>query len=231
MAFAVFCDSLFLFTSHRLKLLPYWLLVSPGFNKASQYHYITFFCTSKYLIRQLHFNNFTFTNRGELDMDIKKHFLTLLAVMFAIPVTALAKPDVVVNTVAEKIVVETVQGKQVKKQVPATNADPGQVLVFTLNYQNKGNEKAINVKVDNPIPNNSVYVVGSGFGKNSKMIFSIDGGKTYKAPSLLTYEETLANGKKVKRQASPEQYTHVRWVINEIPAGTSGSVGFQVRIK
>ena len=164
-------------------------------------------------------------------MDIKKHLTAFIALLLVIPVTVFAQPNVSVSTVAEKEVIEMVDGKQVKKRVPAKNADPGQTLIFTLSYQNKGNEKAVNVKVDNPIPKDTVFVVGSGIGKNSKMMFSIDGGKNYKAPSLLTYEETLPGGKKVRRQASPEQYTHVRWIIDEIPPGQSGKVGFQVRLK
>lgn len=164
-------------------------------------------------------------------MDIQKYVASLIAIVLVLPVTVLAKPQVTVKTVAEKEVTQIVNGKQVKKRVPAENADPGQTVIFTVNYKNEGNEKAVNVKVDNPIPKDTVYIVGSGIGKNSKMLFSIDGGKNYKAPSLLTYEETLPTGKKVKRQASPEQYTHVRWIIDEIPPGKSGKVGFQVRLK
>ena len=164
-------------------------------------------------------------------MDIQKHVFALIAILLVIPVSALASPEVSIKTVAEKEVIETVNGKQVKKRVAAKDANPGQKLIFTLNYKNKGNEKAVNVKIDNPIPKDTTYVVGSGIGKNSKMLFSIDGGKTYESPSLLKYEVTLNDGKKVKKQASPDQYTNVRWVINEIPPGKSGKVGFQVQVK
>lgn len=164
-------------------------------------------------------------------MDIKQLFFTLAAIIFLTPASATAAPKVSIDTVAEKEVVETVNGKQVKKLVPAKDADPGQNIIFTLNYKNKGNEKAVKVKIDNPIPKGTAYVVGSGIGKNSKMLFSIDGGKTYKAPSLLKYTVTLTDGKKVQKQASPDQYTNVRWVINEIPPGSGGKVGFQVKVK
>ena len=151
--------------------------------------------------------------------------------LLAFPLYAFAKPEIVVDLQAEKEVIETVNGKQVTKRVKATNADPGQKLIYTLQYTNKGNEKATNVRVDNPIPKDTRYVVGSGIGKNSSMLFSIDGGKTFKLPGLLTYEETDASGKKHKKQASPEQYTHVRWIIKEVPPGKSGKVGFHVVVK
>ena len=164
-------------------------------------------------------------------MDINKTRYALVALLLFVPAIVLAQPKISVSMTAEKEVVEVINGKQVTKRVAAQSADPGQKLIFTLQYKNDGNEKATNVKVDNPIPDNTVYIVGSGIGKNSKMLFSIDGGKTYKQPSLLTYEETLANGQKVKKQASPEQYTHVRWVISEVPPGKAGTVGFQVQMK
>jgi len=170
-------------------------------------------------------------NTGDMDMDITKIVFTLLVILLLLPAIALAEPKVSIQTVAEKEVIQTIDGKQVKKLVPAKNADPGQKLIFTLNYINSGNEKAVNVKIDNPIPKDTSYVVGSGIGKNSKMLFSIDGGKTYNAPSLLKYTVTLTDGKKVQKQASPDQYTNVRWVINEIPPGGGGKVGFQVKVK
>jgi uncharacterized repeat protein (TIGR01451 family) len=164
-------------------------------------------------------------------MDITKIRFVLFTLLLSASISVLAQPKISVSMTAEKEVVEVVNGKQVAKRIPAKTAGPGQMLIFTLQYKNDGNEKATNVKVDNPIPDNTVYVVGSGIGKNSKMLFSIDGGKTYKQPSLLTYEETLPDGKKIKKQASPEQYTHVRWVISEIPPGNQGTVGFQVKMK
>lgn len=180
------------------------------------------------LVKNITFKVFS---KGETDMDIKSIFITFFAVLVLLPNLAFAEPKVSIKTIAEKEVVKTLNGKQVKEMVEAKNADPGEKLFFTLNYSNKGNEKAVNVKIDNPIPKDTSYVVGSGIGKNSKMLFSIDGGKTYKAPSLLKYTVTLTDGKKIKKQASPDQYTNVRWVINEIPPGGSGKVGFQVRVK
>jgi uncharacterized repeat protein (TIGR01451 family) len=164
-------------------------------------------------------------------MDIQKTLFVLLTLFFIFPVTAFAQPEITIDMKAEKEVVEVVGGKQVVKRIEAKTANPGEKLIFTLQYKNKGNEKAKNVKVDNPIPKDTVFVVGSGIGKNSKMMFSIDGGKTYKAPSLLQYEVTLSDGKKIKKQASPDQYTHVRWIISEVPPGQQGTVGFQVKMK
>ena len=59
-----------------------------------------------------------------------------------------------------------------------------------------------------------------------EVTFSIDGGKTYKKPSLLTYEITNPDGSKEKRTASPEQYTNIRWQIPQVAAGAKGEAEF-----
>jgi len=70
-------------------------------------------------------------------------------------------------------------------------------------------------------------LAGSAFGNDAEITFSIDNGKTFKKPSLLTYEVKLPSGKIEKRTASPEQYTHIRWTVSVIPAHGSGQVVFR----
>ena len=60
---------------------------------------------------------------------------------------------------------------------------------------------------------------------------SIDGGKTYKKPSLLTYQVDRGDGTLENRVASPEQYTNIQWVLEIVPAGSSRSVGFRALVK
>ena len=158
--------------------------------------------------------------------------VTVMAiVLLNAPMIVWAKPEITLTTVTEKEVVSDQNGNKVKRRVTAESVSPGQVLFFTLNYTNKGDEKAVNVVVNNPIPDGTVYVNDSAKGKGSDITFSIDQGKTFKKASLLTYEFAEASGKKKKLKASPEQYTHVRWVIKEVPPGASGSLSFQVRVK
>jgi uncharacterized repeat protein (TIGR01451 family) len=164
-------------------------------------------------------------------MDINKYLIAILSTLLIVPVTVFAQPDIAVQMKAEKEITQVIGGKKIIKRIETKTANPGEKLIFTLSYKNKGNEKARNVNVDNPIPKDTVFIVGSGIGKNSKMLFSIDGGKTYKAPSLLKYQVTLSDGKKITKQASPDQYTHVRWTIDEVAPGAEGVVGFQVKMK
>jgi uncharacterized repeat protein (TIGR01451 family) len=157
--------------------------------------------------------------------------LTIFLTALLLPLTVCAKPLVSVSMKAEKEVSVVTKGEKTTKRVAATKVDPGDVFFYTLNYVNSGDEAATSAVLDDPIPKGTVYLPGSAFGKDTEITFSIDGGNTFKKPSLLTYEVKLPNGKTEKRSASPEEYTHIRWTVSTIPAGGSGQVGFQVRMK
>jgi uncharacterized repeat protein (TIGR01451 family) len=146
-----------------------------------------------------------------------------------LPVAAVAKPMVSVSITAEKEVTVLMNGQKTTKKVAAAKIDPGDVIFYTLHYINSGNEAATNAVLDDPLPQGTVYLPGSAFG--AEITYSIDGGKTYKKPSLLIYEVKNPNGSIDKRTASPEEYTNIRWTISRIDAGAKGTVGFQVRIK
>lgn len=145
--------------------------------------------------------------------------------------TAQAKPQVTIDIKTDKEVTSLQNGQKTIKRIAATNVMPGEILFYTLTYANTGNESATNAVVDNPIPTGTVYLPGSADGQGADISFSIDGGKTFKKPSLLTYEVKLPSGKLDQRVASPEEYTHIRWTIKTIPAGGSGKIGFQVKVK
>jgi uncharacterized repeat protein (TIGR01451 family) len=158
-------------------------------------------------------------------------FPILIISCFFIPFSAMAEPQVEIKTVSEKEILEKVNGREITKIVPATEIEPGQNMIFRLKYANTGDEKATNVVINNPIPKDTAYLVGSAFGKNSKITFSIDSGQTFKKPSLLKYEVQGPNGKLVTKLASPENYTDIRWIIKEIIPGAQGEVGFKIKVK
>jgi uncharacterized repeat protein (TIGR01451 family) len=160
-------------------------------------------------------------------------YVSLMAVLAVIllPMGAMAKPLVSVSITAEKEVTAVKNGQKVSKKVAATRIDAGDVVFYTLHYINSGDEAATKAVMDDPIPKGTVYLPGSAFGAGAEITFSIDGGKRFKKPSLLIYEVKNPNGSTDKRTASPEDYTHIRWVIDKIDAGARGEVGFQVKIK
>ena len=157
-----------------------------------------------------------------------KKFITYLLVLTLLLLSAevFAKSLVSISITAEK----EVTVNKVTKKIAATTINPGDVIFYTLSYINSGNDAATNVVLDDPIPAGTSYLPGTAYGEGADIIFSVD-GKTFKKPSLLTYEIKKRDGSLEKRTASPEEYTNIRWVIPKIDAGARGNVGFQVRIK
>lgn len=141
-----------------------------------------------------------------------------------------AQPNMEVTAVAEKEVVVVQYGRQVTRRIPAESIKSNEELIYTLRYHNSGAEKATAVALDNPVPRNTSYITDSAFGAGAIILFSLD-GKHFDKPSLLTYTTTDKNGKTEKHVASPDQFSHLRWVLNEVPAGASGQVGFRVKVK
>lgn len=157
-----------------------------------------------------------------------KYFLTLAMMM--LPAFATAAPDVKIDITAEKIVMVEENGKKVEQRVVASEVLPGDVLLYTLAYKNVGDETAKNIKLNNPIPKDTAYVLDSAYGPGAKITFSVDGGKSFNEPSLLRYNVDV-KGEAQKRKASPEQYTDIRWAIEEVGVGKSGVAGFRVLVK
>jgi uncharacterized repeat protein (TIGR01451 family) len=152
--------------------------------------------------------------------------LLIALVLLLLSAEVFAKSLVSVSMKAEK---EVTVNKE-KKMVAVKAIDPGDVVLYTISYVNSGDEAATNAFMDDPVPKGTVYLDGSAFGKDADVTFSIDGGKTFKKPSVLTYEVKV-NGKMEKRIASPEQYTDIRWTVSVIPARGRGQIGFKVRVK
>lgn len=154
----------------------------------------------------------------------------IAATLLTLPLTAWAQPKVTVTLKAEKETVSIENGKKVSKRVEAKDVFPGDEVLYTLSYANTGTEAATNVVVSDPIPAGTAYITGSA-SEVGDLVFSIDKGKSYKKPALLSYEVTTGDGKKVKRVASPEEYTHIRWTIPSVAPGGKGSVSFKVKVK
>lgn len=155
---------------------------------------------------------------------------TVVVMLAVMPLSAWAQPKVSITIKAEKEVSVTAKGKQVKKRIAAKGVQPGEEIIYTLNYVNSGTDAAKDVIISDPIPAGTSYIPGSA-SETGDLSFSIDKGKTFKKPTLLTYEVKGSTGKAEKKVASPEDYTDVRWTIPQVPAGGKGAVSFKVKVK
>jgi uncharacterized repeat protein (TIGR01451 family) len=155
---------------------------------------------------------------------------TLLLVSLLLATAAFAKPLVTISVSAEKEVTVTADGKKSTKLVPVKKVSPNEVILYTVHYANKGDEAATNAVIEDPIPKGTVYLP-EGSAATPEPEFSIDHGKSYNKATLLSYEVKLPSGKLERRQATSAEYTNIRWIVKQIPAGGSGSVTFKVKVK
>ena len=155
----------------------------------------------------------------------------LLLALLLVPSLALAQPRINLDMTAEKQVTIVENGQRRTEMVPAEEVVSGEIIRYTIHYRNDGDQAATNVEINNQVPEGTTFIPGSAAGEGAEITFSIDGGKSFKQPSLLTYEVTLPDGQQERRVASPEQYNAVRWEVAAIPPGGSGQVSYQVRVQ
>lgn len=109
--------------------------------------------------------------------------------------------------------------------------ESGDVIVYTIAYVNEGVTEATDASVIDPIPEGTVYVIGSAGGENTVVSFSVDGGRSYVTPPVVTYVEK-SGGTREAVPVPPEKYTHVKWLFTEpVQPGQAGSVTFKVHVK
>ena len=135
---------------------------------------------------------------------------------------------VLTNKVFKQVIKKDKDGNTTYDYIGAELAVPGDVMMYTITFKNKGNDSAEGIVINDPIPNNSKYRIDSAVGKNTTITFSIDGGKSFGNPDDLVVKDK--NGKVWK--AKPESYTHIRWVYNKpLMRGEKGEVSFKTQIK
>ena len=159
-----------------------------------------------------------------------KLFFSLIVFMTMLSNNAFAEGEKIVltNQVLKQVIKKDKDGNVTYDYIEPKTAVPGDVMMYTITFENKGNDSAEGIVINDPIPNNSKYRINSAIGKNTKISFSIDGGKTFGNPEELVVKDK--NGKEWK--AKPESYTHIRWVYNKpLMPGEKSEVTFKTQIK
>jgi uncharacterized repeat protein (TIGR01451 family) len=167
---------------------------------------------------------------------MQKRFFVMLVVLALSATAALAqvgqKPELVLTlSVQKKVDMTGEDGKPKTEWREVRSTGPGDVLRYTIRYENKGKGEARNAKIVDPIPSNTSYVSGSAGGEGAAIAFTLD-GKTFQPPTLLTYRVRQADGTEVEHVATPEMYTHIQWtLIQPVPPGGTGSLSFLVLVQ
>jgi len=158
--------------------------------------------------------------------------LLAFSLALAAPIAA-AGPAVASGAVVVTIVGQMEQeyrnekGEKAKRLVPITKIVPGDQVIYTINYENKGKQPADHVIVTDPIPPEVAYLDGSAFGPGTEIEFSVD-GKKWGLPGALKVKGD--DGK--ERVAIASDYTHIRWKLaGPVAPGQKGFVRFRAVLK
>jgi uncharacterized repeat protein (TIGR01451 family) len=145
--------------------------------------------------------------------------LTAGAAQAAVELTAMAQTEITTTT-------ET--GQEVTTLAPAGKVVPGDEVIYTINYVNRGTDPAADVVITNPIPEHMVFTKVEASPKGAEISMSADGGAAYDAPRNLT----VTDAKGQPRPAKASDFTHVRWVFQEpLEPGATGSVSFRAQLQ
>lgn len=128
---------------------------------------------------------------------------------------------------AKKMVGKDAQGQEKitwKALEGEATVKPGDILRYTVSGTNNGNKAVKNLIINQPIPKEMKYVLGSANvdgNKGAKITYSIDQGKSFVANPTIKVKQADGTIKTVPAPA--EKYTHLRWDFGEsVP--TKGAV-------
>jgi len=159
-----------------------------------------------------------------------KYSISAILMMLALSLQAVAQDQGHLNvttTVQKQEVTVNDSGEAETRLVAADTVVPGESVVYTITFQNISDEPAANVVITNPISEDLTYVDGSAFGPGTVIQFSTDGGQNFAAADELT---VIDDG--VSRPAGPDDFTHIRWVMqNELAVGAQGTARFTAVLK
>ena len=119
-------------------------------------------------------------------------------------------------------------GYKVRKIVPVpTKVDKGAVLIYVTQIVNTSSSTKKQIVIENPIPYGTLYLRGTSSCEGiCKMLYSIDGGKSYAESQSLF----VIYGSK-KRLAKGSEYTHIKYIFSEIPPHEKFRMAFKAVLK
>ena len=129
------------------------------------------------------------------------------------------------NAMKQSVVINDKGEREIRFVEPAS-VIPGDIILYTIEFENIGNEAASNIVIDDPIPNNSFYRSGSAKGENTRIQFTVDGNNFDVAENLFVTKDG------VKALADAKDYRSIRWIYTvPLQPGEKKTVSFKTQIK
>ena len=155
----------------------------------------------------------------------------ILALIVAVGSFALAQAALKPQLLLESYLVRTEVKDNATVEVfeKAEAAKPGQTLEYRVTAQNPATEAVNNLKVDLPIPRETVYLEGTATqSANATLLASYDGKRSF--GPLPLKRKVIREGKTVEETVKASEYTHLRWV-SKLPLKAGQPFEFKARVK
>jgi uncharacterized repeat protein (TIGR01451 family) len=153
---------------------------------------------------------------------------TVILLMLGLTAAAQEKGSLnVTTTVQKEEAFVNDAGETETRLVAANTVVPGEAVIYTITFQNIGEEPAASVVITNPIDETLTYIDGSAFGPGMQLQFSVDEGQSFAtAETLIVVEEGES------RPAGADDFSHIRWVMqNELAVGAMATARFMAVLK
>jgi len=122
--------------------------------------------------------------------------------------------DIALSMRAEKEIPVMIQGVEVPILKPIRKVNVNDTILITIHYKNNEIEDTYDINIDNPIPEGTHFISGSGTGKNAIFLVSYDNG--------ISYEEDI--------RIHNTPVTHLRWRFENMPAHAEGDLSFSLKV-
>ncbi len=157
---------------------------------------------------------------------ITKGFFSAVLMLFTASVFAEDAPVRLTNAAMKQVISINDKGDREVSFVEPKTVIPGDVILYTIEFENISDHAISNIVLNDPVPNNSIYRDGSAKGENTQVLFSVDGEYFAEADKLFVTE----NGR--QRPATAKDYRVIRWVVKTpLQPGEKRQVSFKTRIK
>jgi len=122
---------------------------------------------------------------------------------------------------------EDADGSAIVEFQEADRVQPGDALLYKLNYTNGTADAIENAKLVMAVPSEVIYNENSAAGDNASVAFSTDGGQSFAPRGELT-----VSSEGNRRAATSEDITHIRWSFTgQIVPGEVGEVTYSAVVR
>jgi hypothetical protein len=156
----------------------------------------------------------------------------LLAGMTLLSSPALAEEPLLLVTSGFVVERNLVDGKMVEELTPLPeNISPMTIIHYQIIGTNQSDKALKNLDIVGAIPTGTLYENNTAnCDTDSSILFSFDNRQTF-APAPLTRTVVSEDGKEKIEPVSSDEYTDIKFVVKELPAGEAFKITYRVMLQ